>query len=265
MRKRLFVLTCVLGMAMLTACGATETAHNVMTENQVVESVAAEAAKDSAETIAEATEEVTEERVEVGTEATGESAESETVESEEVAEESAESETEVSTEVTEENAEPEAEASEEVMEESTEVVQEEMSEEDAMAAIQEILAQAQKEALERAEAEATPPKEYDFPEGYDSNKYTWRQTTADRNLYFLESDKALVGKEFIGETFEEILQMAEDPTCDFDEANFWNATCFKGLTIKDTEYLVSKGYNVDQLINMIIENGVGNVYELSIW
>lgn len=183
-----------------------------------------------------------------------------------VVEESVEAGAEASEEATESNTE----AAEENLETETEAVTEEIPVEDAMASIEEILAQAQQEAMEAARQEVmsqdgTEQKEYDFPEGYDSEKYTWRQTTADRDLYWMEGDKELIGKEFIGETFEEILQMAEDPTCDFDEENFWNATCFKGLTIEDTKYLVSKGYNVDQLINMVIENGVGNVYELNIW
>lgn len=243
MRKRLLVLTCVLGMSMLTACSATEATQNEVAENQVVESVSEENAEESTESSVAASEEASEASTENSVEA-----------GEEVAEGNFEADTGVGAESTAESTETDSE-----------VKIEEMTEEELQAGIEAILAQAQKEALERAEAEVATPKEYDFPEGYDSNKYTWRQTTADRNLYFLESDKALVGKEFIGETFEEILQMAEDPTCDFDEANFWNATCFKGLTIKDTEYLVSKGYSVEQLINMIIENAVGNVYELNIW
>ncbi len=185
-----------------------------------------------------------------------------------VMEDSIEVDAEIVEEVTEESIEVDTEVSSEAVTENVETETEEIVAEDPMESIQEILAQAQQEAIAMNEAQnqnGTQEKEYDFPEGYDSERFTWRQTTADRNLYFLESDKELIGKEFIGETFEEILQMAEDPTCDFDEANFWNATCFKGLTIEDTKYLVSKGYNVDQLINMIIENGVGNVYELDIW
>lgn len=258
MRKRLFVLTCVLGMSMLTACSATKATENEATESQVTESVAEVTS-----------EEYSENREEAGTEAPEESAENREETEAEATEESAENRVEAGEEVTEGDSEVDTGVGEENTEESiengSEVVQDEMSDEDAMAAIQAILAQAQKDVLEREQEEVPRPKEYNFPEGYDSSKYTWRQTTADRNLYFLESDKELVGKEFIGETFEEILQMAEDPTCDFDEVNFWNATCFKGLTIKDTEYLVSKGYTVDGLIDMIIENGVGNVYELKIW
>lgn len=170
-------------------------------------------------------------------------------------------------ESTEESSE---EASESVAEKATEEVSvensEEISDDDAMENIQDILAQAQKELLDaKKDEESAPKKEYDFPEGYDSEKYTWRQTTADRNLYLLESNKELIGREFIGETFEEILQMAEDPTCDFDEENFFKGLCFEGLTVKDVEYLVNKGYTVDQLVNMVVENSVGNVKQLNIW
>lgn len=244
MRKRTIILTCLLGISVLTACGATKTVENEATESQVVESSIAE------ETTAEGTETSTEVITEV---------------TEEIAEES--------TEGGEEPTEESTEGGDEATEESTEIVEGtegnvEQSMDDPMANIQAILEQTKKELAEKAAQESESQEsesKYVFPEGYDSEKYTWRQTTADRNLYFLESDKELIGKEFIGETFEEILQMAEDPTCDFDEANFWNATCFKGLTIKDTGYLVSKGYTVDQLIQMVIDNGVGNVYELNIF
>ena len=193
MKKRLFILTCILSISMVTACGTTESVEGeAAAESQVVEASVSEASEESVE---------------------------------------------VSTEETVENAQ------EEVVQSSQESV----------------------EVPSESQVEESTATKGEWPEGYDSSKYTWRQTTAERNLYFMEGDEELIGKMHVGETFEEVLQMAEDPTCDFDEENFFNDTVFEGIKVEQVQYLVDNCYDLDSLVNRIVQEGKKNVLELDIW
>ena len=87
-----------------------------------------------------------------------------------------------------------------------------------------------------------------FAENNDETiEFTWRETTAERNLYWSQADYDDIGKRYMGETLEEVLQMAQDPSIEFDEESFWRGTIFEGCTTGDIEALVDMEYTKESL------------------
>lgn len=107
--------------------------------------------------------------------------------------------------------------------------------------------------------------EYPYPEDYDHRKYSWRQSTLFNGCYEDAEDYANAGSEFYNQTFEEILQMAEDLGDDFDIDQFFQYNTFKGVTIEQIQYLYDNGYEFNQVVDMVIEQGKIYVVDLDIW
>ena len=77
--------------------------------------------------------------------------------------------------------------------------------------------------------------------------FTWRETTAARAIYWADNAEELMGKQWFGETIDEILQMAEDPSIDFDWESFRRGSGFADLTLDDLRILQDAGYDLEEL------------------
>ena len=95
----------------------------------------------------------------------------------------------------------------------------------------------------------------------ETSEFTWRETTAERNLYYDDYSKNLMGVRYQGETIEEIFQMAEDPSIEIDMDSFFDGTCFEGFGLEELEYLQGEGYTLDELKQAISYNGITSVIE----
>lgn len=98
-------------------------------------------------------------------------------------------------------------------------------------------------------------EKYAYPDNYDDRKYSWRQTSTYRNIYGNYHGYVSAGKVFMGQTFDEIWQMMEDPSCDFDAERFWQHQFFGGCTKEDIKYFAENGYDFLQLTEEIAVAG----------
>lgn len=107
--------------------------------------------------------------------------------------------------------------------------------------------------------EEAAPEEEQIPE----QEYTWRDTTAERNLYYDDWSKENMGRIYLGETLEELFQMYEDPTLEMAGwEDFFAGTCFAGATLEDLKWLQESGYTMDQLIQIASDNNRSNVWQM---
>lgn len=107
--------------------------------------------------------------------------------------------------------------------------------------------------------EEVTPEEEQIPE----QEYTWRDTTAERNLYYDDWSKENMGRIYLGETLEELFQMYEDPTLEMAGwEDFFAGTCFAGATLEDLKWLQESGYTMDQLIQIASDNNRSSVWQM---
>ena len=107
--------------------------------------------------------------------------------------------------------------------------------------------------------EEAAPEEEQIPE----QEYTWRDTTAERNLYYDDWSKDNMGRIYLGETLEELFQMYEDPTLEMAGwEDFFAGTCFAGATLEDLKWLQESGYTMDQLIQIASDNNRSSVWQM---
>ena len=107
--------------------------------------------------------------------------------------------------------------------------------------------------------EEVTPEEEQIPE----QQYTWRDTTAERNLYYDDWSKENMGRIYLGETLEELFQMYEDPTLEMAGwEDFFAGTCFAGATLEDLKWLQESGYTMDQLIQIASDNNRSSVWQM---
>lgn len=107
--------------------------------------------------------------------------------------------------------------------------------------------------------EEAAPEEEQIPD----QEYTWRDTTAERNLYYDDWSKENMGRIYLGETLEELFQMYEDPALEMaDWEDFFAGTCFEGATLEDLKWLQESGYTMDQLIQIASDNNRSNVWQM---
>ena len=98
-------------------------------------------------------------------------------------------------------------------------------------------------------------EKYAYPDNYDDRKYSWRQTSTYRDIYGNYHGYVSAGKNFMGQTFDEIWQMMEDPSCDFDTERFWKYQFFGNCTKEDIKFLADNGYDFLDLTTKIAEAG----------
>lgn len=107
--------------------------------------------------------------------------------------------------------------------------------------------------------EEVTPEEEQIPD----QEYTWRDTTAERNLYYDDWSKENMGRIYLGETLEELFQMYEDPTLEMAGwEDFFEGTCFAGATLEDLKWLQESGYTMDQLIQIASDNNRSSVWQM---
>lgn len=107
--------------------------------------------------------------------------------------------------------------------------------------------------------EEAAPEEEQIPD----QEYTWRDTTAERNLYYDDWSKENMGRIYLGETLEELFQMYEDPTLEMAGwEDFFEGTCFAGATLEDLKWLQESGYTMDQLIQIASDNNRSSVWQM---
>ena len=107
--------------------------------------------------------------------------------------------------------------------------------------------------------EEAAPEEEQIPD----QEYTWRDTTAERNLYYDDWSKENMGRIYLGETLEELFQMYEDPTLEMAGwEDFFAGTCFAGATLEDLKWLQESGYTMDQLIQIASDNNRSSVWQM---
>lgn len=107
--------------------------------------------------------------------------------------------------------------------------------------------------------EEAAPEEEQIPD----QEYAWRDTTAERNLYYDDWSKENMGRIYLGETLEELFQMYEDPTLEMAGwEDFFAGTCFAGATLEDLKWLQESGYTMDQLIQIASDNNRSSVWQM---
>lgn len=107
--------------------------------------------------------------------------------------------------------------------------------------------------------EEAAPEEEQIPD----QEYTWRDTTAERNLYYDDWSKENMGRIYLGETLEELFQMYEDPTLEMAGwEDFFAGTCFAGATLEELKWMQESGYTMDQLIQIASDNNRSNVWQM---
>lgn len=107
--------------------------------------------------------------------------------------------------------------------------------------------------------EEAAPEEEQIPD----QEYTWRDTTAERNLYYDDWSKDNMGRIYLGETLEELFQMYDDPSIEMaDWEDFFAGTCFAGATLEDLKWLQESGYTMDQLIQIASDNNRSSVWQM---
>lgn len=94
-------------------------------------------------------------------------------------------------------------------------------------------------------------------------EFNWRETTAERNLYYDDWSKENMGRIYLGETLEELFQMYDDPSIEMaDWEDFFAGTCFAGATLEDLKWLQESGYTMDQLIQIASDNNRSSVWQM---
>lgn len=107
--------------------------------------------------------------------------------------------------------------------------------------------------------EEAAPEEEQIPD----QEYTWRDTTAERNLYYDDWSKENMGRIYLGETLEELFQMYEDPALEMAGwEDFFAGTCFAGATLENLKWLQESGYTMDQLIQIASDNNRSSVWQM---
>lgn len=110
----------------------------------------------------------------------------------------------------------------------------------------------QEESTEEGDTQESPVQEFN-----------WRDTTAERNLYYDDWSKENMGRIYLGETLEELFQMYEDPTLEMAGwEDFFEGTCFAGATLEDLKWLQESGYTMDQLIQIASDNNRSSVWQM---
>lgn len=107
--------------------------------------------------------------------------------------------------------------------------------------------------------EEAAPEEEQIPD----QEYTWRDTTAERNLYYDDWSKDNMGRIYLGETLEELFQMYDDPSIEMaDWEDFFAGTCFAGATLDELKWMQESGYTMDQLIQIASDNNRSSVWQM---
>lgn len=84
----------------------------------------------------------------------------------------------------------------------------------------------------------------------DEPGFTWRETTAERQLYCNDLMVYCMGKVWVGETVDEVLQMMDDPSLEMADLNaFFAGTVFEGYSRKDLEQMRSEGRGFQNVID----------------
>lgn len=110
----------------------------------------------------------------------------------------------------------------------------------------------QEESTEEGDTQEAPVQEFN-----------WRETTAERNLYYDDWSKEYMGRIYLGETLEELFQMYDDPSIEMaDWEDFFAGTCFAGATLEDLKWLQESGYTMDQLIQIASDNNRSSVWQM---
>lgn len=110
----------------------------------------------------------------------------------------------------------------------------------------------QEESTEEGDTQEAPVQEFN-----------WRDTTAERNLYYDDWSKENMGRIYLGETLEELFQMYEDPALEMAGwEDFFAGTCFAGATLEDLKWLQESGYTMDQLIQIASDNNRSSVWQM---
>lgn len=110
----------------------------------------------------------------------------------------------------------------------------------------------QEESTEEGDTQEAPVQEFN-----------WRETTAERNLYYDDWSKENMGRIYLGETLEELFQMYDDPSIEMaDWEDFFAGTCFEGATLEDLKWLQESGYTMDQLIQIASDNNRSSVWQM---
>lgn len=110
----------------------------------------------------------------------------------------------------------------------------------------------QEESTEEGDTQEAPVQEFN-----------WRETTAERNLYYDDWSKENMGRIYLGETLEELFQMYDDPSIEMaDWEDFFAGTCFAGATLEDLKWLQESGYTMDQLIQIASDNNRSSVWQM---
>lgn len=94
----------------------------------------------------------------------------------------------------------------------------------------------------------------------EEQTFTWRQTTAERFLYYDEESIAAIGQRFQNETVDEILQMAADPEVEVDFENFFKGTIFEGCGLEELQWFQEEGYELQDLIVQTGSSGYSHVF-----
>lgn len=110
----------------------------------------------------------------------------------------------------------------------------------------------QEESTEEGDTQEAPVQEFN-----------WRETTAEKNLYYDDWSKENMGRIYLGETLEELFQMYDDPSIEMaDWEDFFAGTCFAGATLEDLKWLQESGYTMDQLIQIASDNNRSSVWQM---
>lgn len=84
----------------------------------------------------------------------------------------------------------------------------------------------------------------------DEPGFTWRETTAERQLYCNDLMVYCMGKVWVGETVDEVLQMMDDPSLEMAGLDaYFAGTVFEGYTREDLEQMRSEGKDFQESIN----------------
>lgn len=110
----------------------------------------------------------------------------------------------------------------------------------------------QEESTEEGDTQEAPVQEFN-----------WRETTAERNLYYDDWSKENMGRIYLGETLEELFQMYDDPSIEMaDWEDFFAGTCFAGATLDELKWMQESGYTMDQLIQIASDNNRSSVWQM---
>lgn len=110
----------------------------------------------------------------------------------------------------------------------------------------------QEESTEEGDTQEAPVQEFN-----------WRETTAERNLYYDDWSKENMGRIYLGETLEELFQMYDDPSIEMaDWEDFFAGTCFAGATLEDLKWLQESGYTMEQLVQIASDNNRSSVWQM---